>query len=418
MNKNLFVKVLLGSSTSTSVKMIAGLISNKVLALILGPSGIALTSQFLNFISIITTFSTSATQNGVIKYISEERNDDSKQKIAHHAIKITIISSLILSIFIIATHTLWSRFIFSDVGYDFIIILFGLFIVLNGLNTTFVSILNGYQEYKKLIKVNIITSLLSLVITLLLVYFYNLIGALISISILQSIVFVYTFYALRNEKWLRSFSINSTFEKKITLNLFSYSGIALVSLFALPVAQLIVRNLIIQEQNITVAGLWDALNKVSGMVQMFIASTLGIYFFPKLSELTFKKDIINETLKLLKIIFLFFLSVIIITLLCHDFIISTLFSSKFTSVSHYLALQIVGDFFKMISWVFAYITLAKAKFKLFLFLETAYILCFYGSNYFLVHAGNLGLVYAYIASYFIYLLLTFFVFQYIVNEYK
>lgn len=418
MNKNLFVKVLLGSSASTAVKMITGLISNKVLALILGPSGIAITSQFLNFISIVTTFSTSATQNGVIKYISEEKGDDIKQKIAHHAITITIISSILLSIFVIATHTFWNQFIFSETGYDFIIILFGLLIVLNGLNTTFISILNGYQEYKKLIKVNIITSLMSLVITLFLVYFYNLIGALISISILQSIVFVYTFYALRNEKWLRSFSLNSTFEKKITLNLFSYSGIALVSLFALPIAQLVVRNHIIQEQNITVAGLWDALNKVSGMVQMFIASTLGMYFFPKLSELTIKKDIINETLKIIKIIILFFFFIIVATLLFHDFIITTLFSSKFTAVSHYLALQIVGDFLKMISWVFAYITLAKAKFKLFLFLEIAYILCFYGANYFLVQEGNLGLVFAYIGSYSINLLLTFFVFQLIVNENK
>ena len=50
-----FLKTSLLSGISTIVKMLSSLVVNKIIAIYIGPSGIALIGQFQNFMGIITT---------------------------------------------------------------------------------------------------------------------------------------------------------------------------------------------------------------------------------------------------------------------------------------------------------------------------------------------------------------------------
>ncbi|MBK9381604.1 MAG: oligosaccharide flippase family protein [Chitinophagaceae bacterium] len=80
---------------ATAIRMIAGFVSVKIVAKIIGPSGIALVGQFTNFITMIGSLSTGAIGQGVTKYIAENYDTpDEQKKIVVHAVRITIISSL------------------------------------------------------------------------------------------------------------------------------------------------------------------------------------------------------------------------------------------------------------------------------------------------------------------------------------
>lgn len=72
--KSDFIKVFSFTALSTFIKLITGFITVKVVAVIIGPSGIALLGQLRNFITISNTIATGGINIGVTKYIAEKKN--------------------------------------------------------------------------------------------------------------------------------------------------------------------------------------------------------------------------------------------------------------------------------------------------------------------------------------------------------
>ena len=75
---NIF-KVSFYSAISQATSIIVGLVAVKILAVKIGPEGVALQSQFLNSIIFFAILSTGAINTGIIKYLSEYFEDKQKQ---------------------------------------------------------------------------------------------------------------------------------------------------------------------------------------------------------------------------------------------------------------------------------------------------------------------------------------------------
>ena len=76
--KNDLIKVFSLTALSTSVKMVTALITTKVVAIIVGPSGVALLGQLTNFVTIILNLASGGINNAITKYIAEYKESDSK----------------------------------------------------------------------------------------------------------------------------------------------------------------------------------------------------------------------------------------------------------------------------------------------------------------------------------------------------
>ncbi|CAG1021083.1 partial Lipid III flippase, partial [Patescibacteria group bacterium] len=66
--------------------------------------------------------------------------------------------------------------------------------------------------------------------------------------------------------------------------------------------------------------------------------------------------------------------------LSRDLIIKTVFSQSFNEMIHLFLFQLLGDFFRIISWIFSYILLAKIKIKYFVISELVFAIFFYFST--------------------------------------
>ena len=79
--------------------MLTGFISIKVVAVIIGPTGIALLGQLNNFSSIIMTAASGGINNGITKYVAEHKESPSKIRLfLSTALQITIILSFIVGL--------------------------------------------------------------------------------------------------------------------------------------------------------------------------------------------------------------------------------------------------------------------------------------------------------------------------------
>ena len=77
---NLF-KTTFFSFVVTFIRIGSGFIAGKIIAIITGPSGVAIVGSFTNFITIVLTFANGAISNGVVKYMAEYQTDEYKQNL-------------------------------------------------------------------------------------------------------------------------------------------------------------------------------------------------------------------------------------------------------------------------------------------------------------------------------------------------
>ncbi|MCU6474374.1 O-antigen translocase, partial [Escherichia coli] len=267
--------------------------------------------------------------------------------------------------------------------------------VLNGL---FLSIINGLKEIRSYIKINIIQSIYSLIFTSLLIYFLGLKGALIALATNQSIIFFITLFMLRKHEVITWKKFTSSFDKKISKNLFSYSAMAITSAIMVPTSQFIIRDYIGTTQGLDQAGYWQGVWYISTTYLMIVTTALSTYYLPRLSEITSKQELKKEILQGYKILLPIVIACGLVIYLLRDFIIYLLFSDSFSPMKPLFTWQIIGDVFKIASWLLAYVMLAKAMTKTFIISEVMFSISFILLSYLfisLMNSGTIGATYAY-----------------------
>lgn len=397
---------------STLVKMLAGFVSVKVVAVLVGPAGIALMGQLSNFSSIAQTFSTGGINNGITKYIASTKESGGEVRYIRAAVWIVGIFSLLIGFILLIGSSYFSTWVLRDTRYQSIFLVFGLTIGLYAFNTMLVAVLNGYKEFKKYVRVNIVGSLVSLCFSIILSYVYGVYGALLAMVTYQSVVLLVTIQQIASSSWFRVDHFIGRFDREAVKKLAHYSLMAFVSAATVPVSQLIVRNYTVETISLTQAGIWEGMNRISNMYLMVITSSLSVYYLPRLAEIKSDVELRNEIFSIYKMVIPFLLLATLGIYGMRDIIITLLFNQEFEGMRELFAYQLLGDFFKITSWLLAYLMLARSMTKLFVVSEVVFSVSFVLLAIgFINMYGEIGATLAYALNYFLYLGVMVFVFR-------
>lgn len=343
---------------------------NKILAVYLGPTGYAAIGQFQNFIQMVTTFAGSAINTAVVKYTAEYHEDETKQRaVWKTAGSIVFLFSFIFAVLILIFQKQLALYIFQSLKYQTIFIWFAIFLIFFNFNTLFLAILNGKKEILKLVLANIAGSLFALVITGVLAIKLQLYGALIALSIYQSIAFIVTLILCHRADWFEFSSLLGKIDLGITKKFASFILMALVSAICVPLSHMLIRAYLTQEFSLAYAGYWEAMIRLSTVYLLLVTTTLGVYYLPRLSELNAIDEIKKEVYLGYKFIFPFAVVGGICVFILRDWIINLLFSPSFAPMQDLFLWQMMGDALKIGSWILAYLMLSKAMTKLYICTE-------------------------------------------------
>ena len=406
------IKTSVLTGISTVIKLVSAFVINKVIAIYIGPSGLAIVGQLQSFTSIITTFSNGAISSGIVKYTAEYQDIEEKKKIFSSSIVISLICSLIISIFLFTFSGYLSELILKDIQYSSVFIIFGATIFLFALNMVLISILNGQKEIKKYVLVNIAGSIFSLVFTSILIMQLNLMGALYAMVLNQSVMFFVTLAFVIKSSWFKLEYFKQGLDKESLSKLSKYSLMAIVSALTVPVSHLIIREYIGENLGWDSAGYWQGIWYISTMYLMLVTTTLGVYYLPRLSEIQDNKELRKEIFGGYKIIMPIVILASLIIFLLKEYVILIAFSKDFMPMMELFAWQLMGDVIKIASWLLAYLMLAKAMTKVFIYTEVLFSALFVGlSILFVDKFGLVGITYAYALNYLLYLFMMIFIFR-------
>lgn len=406
------IKTSVLTAISTIIKVITAFVINKVISVYVGPSGLAIIGQLQNFMELIVTISNGAITNGIVKYTAEYQTIEQKQKIFSSSIIISLVCSFIISIFLFGFSDYLSELILRDIQYSSVFVVFGATIFLFALNTVLMSILNGQKEIKKYILVNISSSVFSLFFTSFLIMQLNLIGALYALVVNQSVIFFVTLIFVIKSNWFKLKYFRQGIDKETLSKLSKYSLMAITSALTVPVSHLIIRNYIGENLGWDSAGYWQGIWHISSMYLMIVTTSLGVYYLPKLSEIRDNVELKKEIFSGYKIIMPIVIVMSILIFLLKEYIILIAFSDKFMPMMELFAWQLIGDVIKIASWLLAYLMLAKAMTRIFIYTEVCFSILFVLlSIYFIDTFGLVGITYAFSLNYFLYLIVMIFIFR-------
>lgn len=399
------VKVFSLTSVSTLVKMLTGFVSVKVVASIIGPAGVALVGQLNNFATIAMSLSSGGINNGITKYISEFKNDEGKVRTyLSTALRITVICSICVGVAMIVLNRLLSRLILQTEEYWYVFLIFGFTILLYALNLMLLSIVNGFKEFKKYVKINIANSVVGLCVTLVFVLTLGLPGALVSAVTYQSVMLFITMWMVRKSSWAAWSNFKERLNRLASKQYFKYTLMTLTTAATVPISQLLLRSYVISEISPIEAGWWEAMNRLSNMYLMVITTSFTVYYMPRLSELSDKFELRREIFKAYKLIVPILIVGFALIYLFRHLIIKILFSPEFLPMENLFIWQLTGDFFKICSWLLAFIMVAKAMSRTYISTEILFTLLFITLGFvFIKLNGVVGITQAYLVNYIFYL---------------
>lgn len=397
--------VTLTTGALTLYKIFSGFIIAKIVALYTGPAGIAMLGQLQSLLTAMNGIVISPVGNGIVKHTASN---------VHHGYescsrwwRASFLFSFGLILIVLPLGLYFNEFIslhiFNNTAFSWLVTLCCLVLPLSVINTAFISVINGEQRYKRYVSVGFISTTISTIVVISLVFFYKLPGALIAAALNTSIAGLVIFFISIREPWLRCKYWFGIVELKYIKDIGRYVLMAITAAIATPAALIIIRNFLIDFSGWSNAGQWQAVWKISEVYLAVITMALSTFYLPQLSKLKNAQEIKSEIWKAVK----FILPVVIIMALfvyfLRDLIITILFTKDFYEARNLFSVQLVGDVVKILAWLFAFPMLSRGATKWFVFSEIFFATTLVVFSYFLIRkVGVQGANWAYLINYVLY----------------
>ncbi|HAS6257783.1 TPA: O-antigen translocase [Vibrio vulnificus] len=349
------------------IKMMIALFINKILAVIGGPNLYALVGQVQNLLMIATSLGTGSINNGVVKYSSGDKY--SNTTVLSTAMFVCVFLSILLSALIYIYSDNLAILFFGDESYVYLLVALSCTLVFVSSNSILLSYINGIGKIKAYVACSILGSFLSLVVIFFMSDLMGFKGALISLVTYQVCYCIATcIYLYKSDVFYISLSWSAD-NKELIKDFGKFSLMALTTAIVIPMSLILIRDYISDEFGQEYAGNWEAIWRMSKAYLSVFTLTFSVYFLPKFSRIDNKKDILLELKSGYALIIPLAMIICTTVYVFRRELVHLLFTDKFVHIYDLFLYQVIGDFFRIGSYILSFLILGKAKAKLYIFSE-------------------------------------------------
>ena len=402
--------VTLFSGLLTLVRMASGFVIAKAVAIHTGPTGIAMLGQVQSLFTAMNGIVAGPAGSGVVRYTAE-----------NHALGLEacapwwraslkwmlLLLAIVLPISCIFAKSI-AQWALGNDDYAWLVIVTALALPLSAANSLVGSVINGQQQYRRFVGLGFIAVIIATAFMLALIIKMQLNGALLAAALFMSISGLVMLLGSIGQPWFKLKywwgNVNKTHLKGVG----GYVAMAMTSAACMPLALLMVRNILVDNVGWEQAGHWQAVYKISEVYLGVITIALSTYFLPKLATLKGKVAVLTEIQNTAKVVMPIVIVLAVAVYLLRDIAISLVFTEAFRPARKLFAVQLLGDVIKILAWLYAYPMLSHGATKWFVATEVLFSLSFILLTFLLVHKyGVNGANWAYFLNYVIYFVVLF-----------
>lgn len=397
-------KASVWTAASTLVKIAAGLLVVKMLAVSFGPAGVGQAGNFRQLITVLGVLAGAGIFNGVTKYVAEyQQNPKQLQAVTGTASAIVLGFSTLLAIVFILFAGPISVGLFGHADYQNVLRIVAFLQAGIAWANLALAVVKGFRDAKGNALALILGSLTGVVAWFVCYWLGGYSGALVGMAMVPALVVIPAVVLLARREHLPMRFLKPRWDSDIARNLSKFTLMALMTSVTLPVAWIMMRNLLAEHSGWEQVGLWQGVTSISDAYLQFITASFSVYLLPTLSRLSNKKEISREIFRSLGFVLPAVMVVSLLVWLLRDLAIWLLFSSQFTAMRDLFIWQLTGDVFKVGSYVFGYLVIAKASLRFYALTEVSqFILLTLFARWLIPLHGAAGAAQAYMATYMVY----------------
>ncbi len=401
----------LGWGTMQSLlRMALGMISVKITASYLGPSGVALIAQLTNLLSLVAALVTNGVDTAVTRFTAEHQDEPEKvMRVFSSGLRLSLVISILLSLVFVLLDQELAQWLFRDAKLAWIIQLLAIatpFIVIAPLLTGFFT---GLKEFTTTSEITMVSSLMSFALFVLMTIKYGVAGGMAAIIIGSGIVFFVALPWGIAKRFFSKWHFIAKPNKKIVLRILRFFPLAVARGSVLPLVLFFIRDDIIDLYGIEVAGYWQAVWRVSEVYLAVLSSTLSLYFMAHISSISeplmLAREIRSTAAKMFLLTAILALGIYVL----RNFIVLGLYTPEFRPMLNLFAYQLLGDVMWMTVRCLSMVLVSKDLHRWYVALEIIIpVLFLAGVKLRLESVGVTAVPIAYAAAYSINLLLDIF----------
>lgn len=346
------------------VTILIGIIRTKVIAIILGPSGVGITGIFQNIIDLIRNATGFGINFSGVKKIADETANNNLEKLSE---KIEVIrnwsvwTGLLGMLIMIAFSSYFNKSFFLKDNYSKELIFLSSTLLFTSISAGQLAVLQGLRKMRQMAYSSVFGAFFGTLISLPVYWFYKVNGIFIALIIYSISTLISTsFYSKDIKKYKVNLKLFEIFEQGKDL---IKTGLFIVStLFISSISLYILRIIIISKSNLVVVGLFQSVWTISNMYLSVLLNAMLADYFPRLSQLAKSDKESNELInQQLEITLLIGVPILIIMLSFSKLVVNILYSDTFLPAIHLLEWHIFSSFITLIIWPIGVIYLARNK---------------------------------------------------------
>lgn len=400
-------KTSLWTAASTGVKIVAGLLVVKMLAVAYGPLGIGLAGNFRQLITVLGVLAGAGIFNGVTKYVAEYQQQPARlQAVTGTASAMVLSFSLLLAAVFLLFAAPISQALFNDVRYQPVIRVLAFLQLGIAWANLALAIIKGFRDAAGNALALIAGSIIGVAGWFLCHWLGGYGGALAGLALVPALVVIPAGAILVKRQHLPLRWLLPQWHPELAARLGKFTLMTLITAVTLPVAWVMMRNLLAAHSGWEQVGLWQGVSSISDAYLQFITATFSVWLLPVLARLTDRAEISREIVRALCFVLPAVALLSFTVWLLRDFAIWLLFSERFSGMRDLFIWQLSGDVLKTGCYVFGYLVIARASLRFYLLTEISQFVLLTGFSRWLIPLhGAAGAAQAYLATYSVYFVL-------------
>lgn len=400
-------KASIWTAVSTLIKIVAGLLVIKLLAVSFGPAGVGLAGNFRQLITVLGVLAGAGIFNGVTKYVAEYQSQPAllKAVTGTASLMVLIFSAVLALIFLLAAGPI-SMALFGQPGYQSVIQIVALLQMGIAWANFLLAILKGFRDAAGNALALMAGSLSGVIAWLVCYWLGGYKGALVGLALVPALMVIPASVLLAQRAHLPAHYLLPCWNRILVQKLSMFTLMALITAVTLPVAWMVMRNQLAAHYSWEAVGLWQGVTTISDAYLQFITAAFSVWLLPTLARLSHKADIACEIFRALRFVIPVVSIASVSVWLLRDVAIWLLFSGEFQAMRDLFAWQLTGDVLKVSSYIFGYLVIAKASLRFYLLTEVSqFLLLIIFSHWLIPLHGAVGATQAYMATYLLYFVL-------------
>ena len=369
------LKAFTKTTSGTVISLILGTVTVKILAVVLGPPAIGLLSLLRQ---IYHTTLIAATMSGQTALVQGGSTREGEERIAYlrTVLVLFLVSSVASAILLFLLAPLLASQVIhrQDDGTVWLVRLLAIPLMITVLNGFAMGILNIQRRLGQMAFIQIVaaaaTALLAYPLALLVRngHEWALLGTVLLVPLITFGQAIYSLHQMRMLTPLLA-AVKHSFRRDMARDFYSFAGVTVITALLQSGVMLFVRSLIARQSGMSSAGIFDAAWMLSMTYVTLITTAFGTYYLPSLSSLADHVHRLELIQRMFRFVTVLIVPLILGMIALKPLLLQLLFSEEFLPAISLMSWMLVGDFFKLTSWVKAYPMLAFADLRWFFWSE-------------------------------------------------